>query len=105
MKDKLNISNHLTDQPCPSRKSLVAFWEGRLPEDELQVILEHLEQCDFCRAASEGYAERKLHTPIAAMLSEIDAEVDQKATERKREGGLKGMPLYGLAAILLVLVV
>jgi hypothetical protein len=42
---------------CPSREQLIAYTLGKLPEETLQVVADHLETCGGCLAALSTVAE------------------------------------------------
>ncbi|WP_020465699.1 protein kinase domain-containing protein [Singulisphaera acidiphila] len=61
---------------CPSRSRLSEFNLGRLPEEDLEAIAEHLERCGRCEAA----------------LKELDGEPDAVVASLRGLSALNGMP-------------
>lgn len=52
--------------PCPNETQLLAFRDGRLPQEQLQRIAQHLDACSHCSSAVQG-----LHDTVDPLLAEL----------------------------------
>lgn len=97
---------------CLTEKTMLAYHQGRLAEEDRRSVKDHLEGCPLCREAAEGLSSIKdpgmLGREIAALNQRILVQTTEKPPVRTLHPGGRKMPvmkswIFAAAASVVVL--
>lgn len=73
----------MSSQNCPTREQLSGYVEGRLPDDLVEAVAEHVETCAICDATVEEL-ERQSDSPFQALRDPVPPLVGLDSPQYKR---------------------
>lgn len=90
---------------CPSSRQLIAYLEGRLPQQEIHRVEAHLADCAFCSDALEGFQGMEEKEQIPLIVKQIHGQLRRELEGHRSRKKRTKRYVWLSAIILLVLII
>ena len=107
MTKKSKIRQLSANDNCLTVDAINSFLTGRLDTNEMELVRKHIEECEFCADAVEGYRSMQLTDTILNTVGQLNKEIDDISVPKqyKLQSFTKKIIAYSsLAASILILI-
>lgn len=107
MTKKSKIRQHSANDNCLTVDVINSFVTGRLNANEMELVRKHIDECEFCADAVEGYRKVQLKDTIINTVEELNKKIDDRSVPKviKLQSFTKKVIAYSsLAASILILI-
>jgi TonB family protein len=103
MNDDKNIKGLFNVSGCLTTETMLKFLDEKLPQDESSIVQNHLESCELCADALEGFSTVTDRVSILTTLESINREITEKVSQSSTQKQLaqkktKNLWVYGSVA-------
>jgi protein TonB len=106
MTKKNKIRQLSANNNCLSADTINSFLAGRLNSQEMELVRKHIDECEFCADAVEGYKNIQLKNSLLNTVEQLNKEIDKRSVpkEYKLQSFTRKIIAYSsLAASILIL--
>ena len=106
MRKKNKIRQHTGDNSCLSADKINDYLTGRLNTNEMDLVRKHIDECEICAEALEGYKNIQLKDSLLNTVEQLNKQIDEITgpKEYKLQSFTKKIIAYSsLAATILIL--
>jgi TonB family protein len=106
MTKKNKIRKLSANSNCLTAETINSFLTGRLNTKEMESVRKHIDECEFCADAVEGYKNMQLKDTILNTVEQLNREIDKRSVpkEYKLQSFTRKIIAYSsLAASILIL--
>jgi TonB family protein len=106
MTKKNKIRQLSANNNCLSADTINSFLAGRLNSQEMELVRKHIDECEFCADAVEGYKNIQLKNSLLNTVEQLNKDIDKRSVpkEYKLQSFTRKIIAYSsLAASILIL--
>ena len=106
MEKRNNIETPSLNSGCLSAATINNYLAGRLTNEENEYVRKHINECEFCADAVEGYKSIKLKDSLIETVGHLNKDIDKKTETRDYKHifiNRKVLAYSSLAASILIL--
>jgi TonB family protein len=106
MTKKNKIRQLSANNNCLSAETINSFLNGELNSQEMELVRKHIDECEFCADAVEGYKNMQLKDSLLNTVEQLNKKIDKGSVQReyKLQSFTKKIIAYSsLAASVLIL--
>jgi TonB family protein len=81
MTKKNKIGQHSANSNCLSASTINDFLTGKLNSREMKLVRKHIDECEFCAAAIEGYKSIQLKDSISNTVKQLNNKIDSRTSQ------------------------
>ncbi len=96
-----NIYQHTE---CLTDKMLIGYHKNELLPKEMNMVENHLIDCEMCRDVLDGISEMKNIDKLPIIVETLNQKIDEKTSNRRKLIGFRKLKYIGLAASIIILV-
>jgi len=79
---KNKIESPFPKSGCLSAATINNYLDGRLSDEENESVIKHINECEFCADAVEGYKNMKLKDSLIKTVGQLNRQIDKKSGTR-----------------------
>jgi len=96
-----NIYQHTE---CLTDKILIGYHKNELSPKEMNMVENHLIDCEVCRDVLDGISEMQNIDKLPIIVKNLNGKIDEKTSNRRKLIGFRQLKYIGLAASIIILV-
>jgi TonB family protein len=81
MTKKNKIRQHSVNSNCLSESTINDFLTGKLNSREMKLVRKHIDECEFCADAIEGYKSIQLKDSLSNTVKQLNNKIDSRTSQ------------------------